>query len=128
VDPEKIPISPANRAYGKGKNTLSVAVASGDARYVAVAIVPGGAENDTELHVVDTSTGRETGDVILRAEGQETGYPAWLPDNRSFTYGRYQKLRSGAPATEEQEKYRTYLHVLGTDPEKDPPRRRHTLD
>ena len=120
VDPEKIPISTANRAYGKGKNTLSVAVASGDAKYVAVAIVPGGAENDTELHVIDTSTGRETGDVILRAVGQETGYPAWLPDNRSFTYGRYQKLRPGAPATEEQEKYRTYLHVLGTDPENDP--------
>ena len=121
VDPEKIPISPANRAYGKGKNTLGIAVPSNDAKYVAAAIIPGGAENDTELHVIETATGRETGDVILRAVGQEIGYPYWLTDNHSFVYGRYQKLPPGAPVTEEAQKYRAYLHVLGTDPEKDQP-------
>jgi prolyl oligopeptidase len=120
VDPEKIVISPANRAKGKGKNTLGVAAASDDTKYVAVAVIPGGAENDTELHVVETTTGRETGDVILRAVGQEIGYPYWLPDNHSFVYGRYQKLPPGAPVTEEAQKYRAYLHVLGTDPERDP--------
>jgi prolyl oligopeptidase len=121
VDPEEIPIDARNKAKGKGKNVLGVIVPSGDVKYIAVAIIPGGAENDTELHVIETATGRETGDVILRAVGQESGYPSWLPDNRSFVYGRYQKLPPGAPATEEQEKYRSYLHVLGTDPENDPP-------
>ena len=120
LDPEKIPISPANRAYGKGKNTLGITVPSNDAKLITAAIIPGGAENDTELHVIETATGREAGDVILRAVGQEIGYPYWLPDNRSFVYGRYQKLPPGAPVTEEAQKYRAYLHVLGTDPEQDP--------
>jgi prolyl oligopeptidase len=118
IDPQKINVSAANKA--KGKSELGVTVASGDARYIAVAVIPGGAENDTELHVIETSTGREAGDVILRAIGQESGDPNWLPDNRSFVYGRYQRLPPGAPVTEEQEKYRTYLHVLGTNPETDP--------
>ncbi len=119
ADPERIVISAANRAKGKGKNTLGIAALSDDGRYVAVAVIPGGAENDTELHVMETATGRETGDVILRAVGQEIGYPYWLPDNRSFVYGRYQNLSSGSPVTEEAQKYRAYLHVLGTDPESD---------
>jgi len=121
VDPDKIEISPANRAYGKGRNTLGMAVLSNDLRYVAATVIPGGAENDAELHVIETATGRETGDVILRAVGQEIGYPYWLPDSRSFVYGRYQKLPPGAPVTEEAQKYRAYLHVLGTDPTKDLP-------
>lgn len=119
VDPDKIEISPANRAKGKGRNTAGMAVLSNDLKYAAVTIIPGGAENDTELHVIETATGRETGDVILRAVGQEIGYPYWLPDNHSFVYGRYQRLPPGAPVTEEAQKYRTYLHVLGADPEKD---------
>jgi prolyl oligopeptidase len=118
LDPEKITLAVVNQ--GKGKSELGAAFPSGDMKYIAVTIVPGGAENDTELHVIETPTGRETGDVILRAVGQESGVPNWLPDNRSFVYGRYQRLPPDAPATEEQEKYRTYLHVLGTDPEKDP--------
>jgi len=119
VDPDTIEISAANRAKGKGRNTPGMAVLSNDLRYAAVTIIPGGAENDTELHVIETATGRETGDVILRAVGQEIGYPYWLRDNHSFVYGRYQKLAPGAPVTEEAQKYRAYLHVLGTDPDKD---------
>jgi len=119
VDPDTIEISAANRAKGKGRNTAGMAVLSNDLRYAAVTIIPGGAENDTELHVIETATGRETGDVILRAVGQEIGYPYWLRDNHSFVYGRYQKLAPGAPVTEEAQKYRAYLHVLGTDPDKD---------
>jgi prolyl oligopeptidase len=45
--------------------------------------------------------------------------PTWLPDERSFVYGRLQDLPAGAPSTEVRQKYRTYLHVLGTNPEKD---------
>jgi len=116
VDPEKVKLAAPSR--GKGKKTIGRCRASLDAKYLACAIMPGGSENDTEIHVVETASGRGTGDVVLRAYG---GPSNWLPDNRSFVYGKLQKLPAGAPVTELRQKYRSYLHVLGTDPEKDPP-------
>ena len=70
---------------------------------------------------VKCTTGRQTADIILGGACADGLPPNWLPDNHSFVYGRLQKLASGAPATEVWKKYKTYLHVLGTDPEKDPP-------
>ena len=69
------------------------------------------------MHIIESATGRETGDVIPHCCFKST--PAWLPNDHSFVYGRLQKLPAGAPATEVRQKYRSYLHVLGTDPEKD---------
>jgi prolyl oligopeptidase len=115
VDPEKITVTASSQ--GKGKNDLSGFIVSDDGKYVAVNITPGGSENDKEIHVIDVATGRETGDVILRALG---GVTAWLPDNHSFTYDRLQDLPPGAPRTAIRQKRRIYLHVLGTDAQKDP--------
>lgn len=115
VDPGKVEVAASNRS--KGKNALAYVDISQDGKYAAVGITPGGSENDTEIHVIDVPTGRETGDVIFRALH---GDPQWLPDNHSFTYGRLQDLPPGAPKTELRQKYREYLHVLGTDPKKDP--------
>jgi protease II len=85
--------------------------------------MPGGSEDDSEIHVIETASGRETGDVILRARDivspAAEGGVHWLPDGHSFVYGRLQNLPKGAPATELYQKYRAYLHVLGTDPERD---------
>src|SRR5690349_8959169 len=47
------------------------------------------------------------------------GAGAWLPDNKSFVYNRLQKLEPSTPSTEQFQKSRVYLHILGTDPEKD---------
>jgi prolyl oligopeptidase len=115
VDPEKVTLAPSNK--GKGKNAIQYFAASRDNKYVAVGIAPGGAERDTEMHVFEAVSGRETGDVVSRAWGAS---PNWLPDNRSFVYGKLQKLPPGAPATEIEQKVRSYLHVLGTDAEQDP--------
>lgn len=68
VDPEKIKLAPSSQS--KGKNAIGYYAPSLDARYVAVAIVPGGSENDTEIHVIDSASGHETGDVIPRAEDE----------------------------------------------------------
>jgi prolyl oligopeptidase len=92
---------------------------SDDIRYVAVAITPGGAETNTELHVIETGSGREIGEPIVRGLGGETWFPSWLPDNHSFVYGRRQDLPPGAPAAEFRQKIRSFRHALGTDPEKD---------
>jgi prolyl oligopeptidase len=115
VDPDKVEVAPANRS--KGRNALAYLDISQDGKYVAVGITPGGSENDTEIHVVDVATGHEAGDVIFRALH---GDPQWLPDNRSFVYGRLQDLPPDAPKTELRQKYRAYLHVLGRDAKKDP--------
>ena len=116
ADPEKITVTASSQS--KGKNALTGYIVSDDGKYVTVHITPGGSENDTEIHVIDVVTGRETGDVILHAKHVVTG---WLPDNHSFVYRRLQDLPSTAPRLEIQQKERVYLHVLGTDPQKDLP-------
>jgi prolyl oligopeptidase len=115
ADPEKVTVTALNQA--KGRNGLGSFMVSDDGKYVAVSIIPGGSENDTEIHVIDVATAHETGDVVLRAL---SGVTAWLPDNHSFTYNRLQDLPSGAPRTEIRQKERIHLHTLGSDPQKDP--------
>lgn len=115
VDPERITVAKTNRR--KGANVIDYFAPSDDLRYVAVAVTPGGSEYDTEVHVIEVATGHETGDVIGHCCGHAN--PFWLPDNHSFVYGRWQKLPPGAPVTETREKYLSYLHVLGTDQERD---------
>jgi prolyl oligopeptidase len=116
VDPEKVRLAPA--AQKKGRNTIWGYAPSHDNKYLAVCIIPGGSELDGELHVLDMETGRETGDVITRI-GAEAWDASWLPDNRSFVYGHIQQLPPGAPESEVRQKFRAYLHVLGTDSAKD---------
>lgn len=118
VDPAKIILAPSNR--GKGKSEVSRYAISDDAKYLAVGVIPGGSETNGEIHVIEIETGRETGDGVTRGVGAEEWYPYWLPDNRSFVYGRLQQLPPGAPAAEVRQRFRAYLHVLGTDFEKDP--------
>jgi prolyl oligopeptidase len=119
LDPRKIVLAPANQA--KGKNEILDISPSGDGKYVVFGITPGGSEENTELHVIDIATGRETDDVLSRGVGVEAWYPSWLPDNRSFVYGRLQDLPPGAPAAEVRQKFRSYLHVLGTPVSQDRP-------
>ena len=116
VDPERITLAGASQ--GKGKNTIWGIAASDDSRYLAVGIIPGGSELDGEIHVIETATGHETGDVITHV-GAEAWEPHWLPDNRSFVYGHLQKLPPGAPEAEVRQKFRSYLHILGSDADKD---------
>ncbi len=113
VDPEKVVLIAPNHA--KGKNVISGFAVSDDSKYIAVGVTPGGSEADTELHVIELSSGRDTGDILWGGIGAEAWEPNWLPDGHSFTYGRLQKLPPGAPVSESRQKYRAYLHVLGTD-------------
>lgn len=115
LDPERVTIAEANR--GKGKNAIGVFAPSNDLKYVAVTITPGGSEDDTEIHVLETASGHAMGDVIPRCCIKSD--PIWLPDNRSFVYGRLQDLPAGAPSAEVRQKYRAYVHVLGADAGKD---------
>jgi prolyl oligopeptidase len=80
VDPGKTTL----RAQVKGEKVIAYFAPSDDAKYVAVGIMPGGSEDDSEIHVIETASGRETGDVILRARdivspATEGGIHAGMP-------------------------------------------------
>jgi prolyl oligopeptidase len=85
-----------------------------DNKYVAYGLSLGGSEQSV-LHVKEVATGKETGDLIDRAN---FGPPGWTSDNR-LLYNRLQKLAPDAPPTEKYVNSRVYLHALGSDPEKD---------
>jgi prolyl oligopeptidase len=77
----------------------------------------GGSENST-IYVIDTASGRMLPEAITRT--QYAG-PSWRNDSRSFYYARLQQLPPGAPPTSIYEHERVWLHILGTDAEKDAP-------
>jgi prolyl oligopeptidase len=113
---ERVLVDPARFMKSGGPHyVISYYAPSFDGSYVAVGISAAGSE-DAVLHVIDTKTARETGDVIDRAQ---FGGGAWLPDGRSFLYNRLQKLTPASAPTDRYLNGRSYLHVLGTDPETD---------
>jgi prolyl oligopeptidase len=118
VDPEKITLASVDQ--GKGANVITGLATSSNGKYVALGIVPGGDELHGEIRVVDIKTGQESGDVLTQV-GAEAWEPYWLPDDRSFVYGRLQQLPPGAPVAEVRQRFRSYLHVLGTEAAKDQP-------
>jgi prolyl oligopeptidase len=113
---ERLLVDPAKFATAGGPHyVISYYAPSFDGKYVAVGISAAGSE-DAVLRVLDTSTGKETGDVIDRAQ---FGSPTWMPDGRSLLYNRLQQLTSTSAPTDRYLNSRVYLHVLGTPPEKD---------
>jgi prolyl oligopeptidase len=110
VDPDKLP-APEGKHYA-----VDYFAASPDNRYIAYGISIGGSE-ESVLHVIDLATGKETGDVIDRAN---FGSPSWLPDGR-LLYNRLQKLAANAPVTEKYVNSRVYVHALGANPDDDAP-------
>ncbi len=119
VDPEKIKLRADDQA--KGKNQIGSTAISDDGKLMVVTLTPGGSETNNELHVIEIASGRELPDVIAHGACAEGLCVSWLPDNRSFVYGRLQDLGTDAPPERVRQNFRTYLHVLGTDPEKDKP-------
>jgi prolyl oligopeptidase len=113
---ERLLVDPAKFATAGGPHyVISYYAPSFDGKYVAVGISAAGSE-DAVLRVFDTSTGKETGDVIDRAQ---FGSPTWMPDGRSLLYNRLQQLTSTSAPTDRYLNSRVYLHVLGTPSEKD---------
>ena len=113
---ESLLVDPTKFATAGGPHyVISYYAPSFDGKYVAVGISAAGSE-DAVLRVFDTSTGKETGDVIDRAQ---FGSPTWMPDGRSLLYNRLQPLTPASAPTDRYLNSRAYLHVLGTPPDKD---------
>ncbi|PYO05064.1 MAG: hypothetical protein DMD30_14585 [Gemmatimonadetes bacterium] len=115
--PEKLMADPVKiTPAGSPSFVINYYNPSYDGALVAYGASPGGSE-DAVIHIVDVATGRESGETIDRGWW---GYPAWLPDGRSFLHNRMQKMLPGMAPTERELKSKVYLHVVGSDPEKDP--------
>src|SRR5712664_527117 len=113
---ERLLVDPTKFATAGGPHyVISYYAPSFDGKYVAAGISAAGSE-DAVLRVFDTNTGKETGDVIDRAQ---FGSPTWMPDGRSLLYNRLQQLTSTSAPTDRYLNSRAYLHVLGTQPDKD---------
>jgi len=110
LDPEKFAQKDVHAA-------MDYFVPNFDGSLVIAGVSLGGSENSV-IHVIETATGRILPDAITRT--QYAG-PAWREDGKSFYYSRLQQLPPHAPATAIYENGKTFLHVLGTDPENDPP-------
>jgi prolyl oligopeptidase len=113
---ERLLVDPAKFVTTAGSHdVISYYAPSFDGKYVAAGISAAGSE-EAVLRVFETNTGKETGDVIDRAQ---FGSPTWMPDNRSLLYNRLQPLASTSAPTDRYLNSRMYLHVLGAPPEKD---------
>ena len=108
VDPEAVK-DPGGKHYAIDWFSPSL-----DNKYLAYGLSLGGSEQSV-LHVKEVATGKETGDLIDRAN---FGPPGWTSDHR-LLYNRLQKMAPGAPPTDKYVNSRVYLHALGSDPEKD---------
>ena len=108
LDPEKFTEKESHAA-------MDYVAPSADGALVVVGVSLGGSENST-IRVVETKTGRILPDAITRTQ---YGSPSWRADGRSFYYSRLQALTRDAPPTAIYENEKTFLHVIGEDPEKD---------
>jgi prolyl oligopeptidase len=114
---ERLLLDPDTLQAPEGKHyAVDYFAASPDNKYLAYGISIGGSE-ESVLHILEVATGKETGDVIDRAN---FGSPSWLADGR-LLYNRLQKLATGAPVTEKYLNSRAYMHTLGTNPDDDAP-------
>lgn len=105
VDPTKVDPS--------GATTVDWYVPSPDGARVAVSLSAGGSERG-DLHLYETATGKEMGEVIHHANsGTAGGSLAWDAEGRGFFYTRYPREGERPPA--DQDVYvQVYYHRLGT--------------
>lgn len=111
--PERLVLDPGQLSH----RSIDYYAPSPDGRYVAYGLSENGSEQSV-LGILDVASGRPLADRIDRARGAD---PYWLPDGRSFFYTRQRALSPGAAPSDAYLKMRTHVHVLGRNPEQDPP-------
>lgn len=84
-----------------------------DGSVVAVSLSVGGSESG-DVHLYETDTGQETGEVIPRVNGGTAGGDlAWTPDGSGFLYTRYP--REGERPPEDSAFFQQlWFHTVGT--------------
>ncbi len=112
----RVLLDPASFERDDAHAAIDYFAPSWDGLFVLAGVSLGGSENST-IRVIEVTTGRLLPDSITRTQ---YGAPAWREDSHSFFYSRLQELDPNAPPAAIYENDRVCLHVLGSDPEKDP--------
>ncbi len=114
---QRVVVDP-NTLDASGSTAIDFYVPSRDGKLVAVSLSKGGSESG-DVHVFETATGRETGDVVNRVNGGTAGGSvAWNADGTGFYYTRYP--RHGERPSQDIEFYQqVYFHRLDSDPARD---------
>lgn len=107
LDPDAL----AKETGSKAHLSISNVLPSFDGTYVAVGIVPGGAEINTHLRFVNTSTGTLLRDDIPRAWGGPSG---WTPDGKTVFYNQSPELKPGESQNDAELRSIAYRHTLGS--------------
>jgi prolyl oligopeptidase len=116
-DQEKIIVDP-NKLDPTSSTSIDWYVPSPDGELVAVCMSEGGSEMGN-LHIFETETGHQVGEVIQRVnQGTAGGDLAWKPDGSGYYYTRYP--RPGERPEEDLAFYQqVYYHQMGTLQEND---------
>ena len=115
--PETVLVDPT-RSDTSGKHfAIDYFRPSQDGTSLAYGISEGGSE-DSVIHILDIASGKEAAETIDRCEGAN---PSWRADGKSFFYRRQAKLAAGAGELSKYLNSVAYLHIVGTDPDKDVP-------
>ncbi|MGZ8847858.1 MAG: prolyl oligopeptidase family serine peptidase, partial [Pyrinomonadaceae bacterium] len=102
----------------KGTTAIDFYSPSIDGRFVAVSLSEGGSE-DGSVHIFETATGKELGDVIPRVNfATAGGSVAWNKDVTGFYYTRYPQGNE-RPKEDINFFQQVYFHKLGTAPSAD---------
>ena len=97
----------------QGMTSIDWYVPSPDGALVSVSLSQGGSERGN-VHVYETATGREAGEVVHRVNyGTAGGDLAWDADGRGFFYTRYPR-EGERPAADLDFYVQVYHHRLGT--------------
>jgi prolyl oligopeptidase len=115
---QRVLVDPGTLATAGKHYTINYFQPSLDGAYVAYGISEGGSEAAV-IHVVETATGKILPDAIDRA--YFVGVSSWLPDGKSFYYVRFPQLKPGESEMDKETRAVAYLHVLGRNPDDDPP-------
>jgi len=107
-----------NMLNPRGTTAIDFYVPSIDGRFVAVSLSEGGSE-DGSVHIYETATGKELGDVIPRVNfATAGGSVAWNKDGTGFYYTRYPQ-GSERPKEDINFYQQVYFHKLRTSPSAD---------
>jgi prolyl oligopeptidase len=112
---ERLLVDPDRRATPGHHFAIDYYEPSPDGMRVAYGLSQDGSENSV-IHIIESDSLREAAETIDRTE---YGTPSWRADGKSFFYNRFALLGPSAVETDKYLNSRAYLHVLGTDPERD---------
>jgi len=102
----------------KGTTAIDFYVPSLDGKFVAVSLSSRGSEAG-DVHVYETASGREVGDVVPRVNGGTAGGSvAWNADGSGFFYTRYPRAGE-RPADDMDFFQQVWFHKIGTPTAKD---------